>query len=85
VLDNLTEKHGHDVYAQLCFNYHNPLVRKLAALTNRTLLQRSIQMLYVQALLLGHHPLNAKEMGLLNEGLLGLIEWSVQAEERRQT
>ena len=58
------------------------IVRKLAALTNRTLLQRSIQMLYVQALLLGHHPLNAKEMGLLNEGLLGLIEWGVQVEER---
>lgn len=82
VLDNLAEKHGRDVYAQLCFNYNNPLIRRLAGLTNRTLLQRSIQMLYVQALLLGHHPLNAKEMTLLNEGLLGLIEWGVQAEER---
>ena len=61
-----------------------PLVRRLAGLTNRTLLQRSIQMLYVQALLLGHHPLNAKEMALLNEGLIGLIEWGVQAEERGQ-
>ncbi len=85
VLDNLTDRHGPDVYAQLCFNYNNPLVRKLAALSNRTLLQRSIQMLYVQALLLGHHPLNAKEMGLLNEGLLGLIEWGVQAEERSKS
>ena len=31
-------------------------------------------MLYVQALLLGHQPLNAAEMVLLNRGLLGLIE-----------
>jgi molecular chaperone HtpG len=30
-------------------------------------------MLYVQALLLGHRPLSAKEMALLNQGLLGLI------------
>jgi molecular chaperone HtpG len=81
VLDNLTDKHATDVYAQLCFNYHNPLIRKMAQLRDRTLLQRSIQMLYVQALLLGHHPLNAKEMALLNEGLLGLIEWGVNARE----
>jgi ABC-type Co2+ transport system permease subunit len=38
------------------------------------LLRRSVEMLYVQALLLGHQPLNAKEMNLLNEGLLALIE-----------
>ncbi|HTU17500.1 MAG TPA: HSP90 family protein [Gemmataceae bacterium] len=82
VLDNLAGKHASEVYAQLCFNYHNPLIRKMAQLRNRTLLQRSIQMLYVQALLLGHHPLNAREMALLNEGLLGLIEWGLNAQER---
>lgn len=83
VLDNLTAKQAGDVYAQLCFNYHNPLVRKLAQLRNRTLLRRSIEMLYVQALLLGHHPLSAREMALLNEGLLGLIEWGLDAGETK--
>jgi molecular chaperone HtpG len=38
-------------------------------------------MLYVQALLLGHQPLNAKEMSLLNEGLLALIDLGVTQEE----
>ena len=38
-------------------------------------------MLYVQALLLGHHPLSSREMKLLNDGLLGLIEWGVSAQE----
>jgi molecular chaperone HtpG len=47
-------------------------------LKDRTLLQRSIQMLYVQALMLGHHPLQAREMTLLNEGLIGLIEYCVK-------
>jgi molecular chaperone HtpG len=39
------------------------------------LLRLSIQVLYVQSLLLGHRPLTSKEMKLLNEGLLGLVEW----------
>jgi molecular chaperone HtpG len=72
-------------YAQLCFNYNNPLVRKMAQLKDRTLLQRTVQMLYVQALLLGHHPLNAREMALLNQGLLGLIEWGVDAQQGKKS
>jgi molecular chaperone HtpG len=38
-------------------------------------------MLYVQAILLSHRPLNAKEMTLLNEGLLRFIEWGADALE----
>ena len=45
------------------------------------MLRRVIEMLYVQALLLGHHPLTAQEMQLLNEGLLDLIEWRVDAKD----
>ncbi len=81
ILDNLTSRHEKDVYAQLCFNFNNPLVQRLAKLKNRGLMQRSVQMLYVQALLLGHHPLSGREMKLLNEGLLGLIEWGVGGKE----
>ena len=44
---------------------------------DRAVLHRSIQMLYLQSLLLGHHPLSGKEMQLLNEGLLSLIEWGI--------
>ena len=32
VLDNLAGKHASEVYAQLCFNFNNPLIRKLAQL-----------------------------------------------------
>jgi molecular chaperone HtpG len=80
VLDNLTREQSREPYAQLCFNFNNPLVRKLARVKGRPLLQRAVQMLYVQALLLGHHPLSSKEMALLNDGLLGLIEWGVDAQ-----
>jgi len=83
VLGNLHGKKRDEPYAQLCFNCLNPLVRKVARIEDKKLLERVIQMLYVQALLLGHHPLNSKEMAVLNEGLLGLIEWGVDA--KRET
>jgi molecular chaperone HtpG len=43
-----------------------------------------VQLLYVQALLLGHHPLRAQEMSLLNDGLLDLIEWAVESQEKEE-
>jgi molecular chaperone HtpG len=78
VLDNLAKKdRPPTTFAQLCFNHENLLVRRLTTLRDRAVLHRSIQMLYLQSLLLGHHPLSAKEMQLLNEGLLSLIEWGI--------
>jgi molecular chaperone HtpG len=60
--------------AQLCFNFCNPVVRKVAAVRDSKQLARAVEMLYVQALLLGHHPLNRREMEVLNSGILALIE-----------
>ena len=68
---------GKRPYAQLVFNLNNPLVRKLARVRDRAALTQCLQMLYVQSLLLGHHPLSAKEMALLNGGLTTLIEAAV--------
>ena len=62
---------------QLILNYNNPLIQKLAETTDRNLVGHSIQMLYIQALLLGHRPLNTRETKLLSDGLNGLIDYSV--------
>jgi molecular chaperone HtpG len=79
VLDNIAPKlDGKLPFSQLCFNFNNHLLRGLLGVRNRSVLRRSVQMLYVQALLLGHHPLQARELKLLNEGLLGLIELAVE-------
>ena len=80
VLGNLAGGLPGDAFASLCFNYDNPLIYKLSRMKDETLLRLSIQMLYVQSLLLSHRPLNAKEMSLLNDGLLGLLEWGVEVE-----
>lgn len=75
VLDNLDDELTDDADGRLCFNYRNPVINKICQMSDETLLRLSIQVLYVQALLLGHRPLNAREMRLLNEGLMGLVEW----------
>jgi molecular chaperone HtpG len=82
VLDQLGKRERRQTaHSQLCFNFDNPLARRLVSLKNKGLLRRSVEMLYVQALLLGHQPLNAKEMALLNEGLIALIEFGVGNED----
>jgi molecular chaperone HtpG len=75
VLDRLDAPSMSDSDGHLCFNYRNPLFYKVSRMQDERLLRLSIQVLYVQSLLLGHRPLTSKEMKLLNEGLLGLIEW----------
>lgn len=82
VLDQLGKRERRAAaHSQLCLNFENPLVRRLVGLKKKALVRRSVEMLYVQALLLGHQPLNAKEMALLNDGLLALIEFGVASEE----
>jgi molecular chaperone HtpG len=48
-------------------------VRKLARVEDRNVLQLLIQLVYVQSLLMGHHPLQSRELALLNTGLLDII------------
>jgi len=58
----------------LTLNFRNPLVRRVAEIPDRDLQRLAVEMLYVQALLLGHHPLRAKELTLLNAGMIRLLE-----------
>lgn len=81
LLDEVAAGFDEAALAQLCFNYRNPVVYKITRMQDQDLLRLSIQMLYVQAILLSHRPLNAKEMALLNEGLLRFIEWGADALE----
>ena len=62
----------------MCLNYRNRLIRRLAELKDTKLVRKAIEMLYVQALLLGHYPLRAEELKLMGDGLLGLIELVIE-------
>lgn len=78
VLDNLATDVASN-YSRLHLNYSNPLVRRIARLPDAHAQRRCVEMLYVQALLLGHFPLNRRERDLVNSGLLGLLDWALNA------
>ncbi|MEV6606276.1 HSP90 family protein [Kutzneria sp. NPDC051319] len=63
--------------SQLCLNFANAAVRELARQARQGLImrvRRAVELLYVQALLLGHHPLHDRELTLLDDVVLGFVE-----------
>lgn len=64
----------------LYLNMSNSLIRRLATLSDTAKVRTVIEVLYVQALLLGHHPLSQRELSALTEGLSSLIEFGLTAE-----
>ncbi|MEU6203419.1 HSP90 family protein [Micromonospora musae] len=66
---------------QLVLNHRNPLVRRVATLTDPDLVGLAVEALYGQALLLGHHPIRAADAALLNSSFLGLLGRAVPGQE----
>jgi molecular chaperone HtpG len=74
VLGSLESRQGKAPNTQLVLNFLNPLIQRLAAVKTRTVLVRAVQVLYVQGLLLAHQPLTSRELGILTQGLAGLLD-----------
>jgi molecular chaperone HtpG len=66
-----------DSRPQLVLNHRNPLVRRIVALPDPGLVRLSVEALYGQALLIGHHPLRPADTALLNRSFLGLLDQAV--------
>jgi molecular chaperone HtpG len=81
VLGSMEARPGTAPRTELVFNYHNPLIRQLARAKARTVLTRAVEVLYVQGLLLAHQPLTSRELGLLTQGLAGLLDALVDPSE----
>lgn len=79
VLGNFLGDVSQSHYSVLCFNFNNPVVQRLMNIDNPELLSNLLQVLYVNALMLGHHPVNGKEMYLFNNNILHLVDWISQA------
>ncbi|HLM59191.1 MAG TPA: HSP90 family protein [Pyrinomonadaceae bacterium] len=78
IMSNLQgeESFSENTYARLCLNFSNPVIKKLCAVENQQLLASVVEILYVQALLAGHHNLSGEEQNLLNNCLKRLIKMS---------
>ncbi|MCI7350082.1 MAG: HSP90 family protein [Ruminococcus sp.] len=74
MLDAFSEEFEGLGHSNLYFNANNPLVKKLISTNREDKLKAAAAVLYVQSLLSGGHPVKAREMELLNNGLLMLLD-----------
>lgn len=61
----------------LCLNSRNPLVRRIASAPDAALQRMAVEVLFVQALMSGQHPLLKRDLEMLNKGLEGLLARSM--------
>ena len=67
--------------AQLVLNWRHPVVRRLAGPVAAGALRTAVEVLYLQALLMGRHPLRGRETTLLSGALGRLVEGSLGGAE----
>ena len=64
---------GAQVLGTLYLNLNNRLVRELMTAGDRERVESAIELLYVQALLAGGHPLRGGELRLMNQAIMALV------------
>lgn len=72
----------HAGYATLYLNLDNPIIEKLFSSGQTAMLPMAIEMLYVNALMMGHYPMNRHELAVLNNGIIQFIDWGLSANMR---
>ena len=61
--------------SQLYLNFHNEVVQSVfCSGKSEATIASVVEVLYVQALLMGHYPLKQNEVKLMNQGLLSIIK-----------
>ncbi|MGW8483324.1 HSP90 family protein [Microbacterium sp. NPDC055903] len=65
-----------DLRARLCLNWSNRVVRALIGVRDDAVFARTVQLLYVQALLAGHHPLTDADRTLMTTAMADLVALS---------
>lgn len=78
MLDTLSEEISEHASAKLYLNYSNPLVKKLVQVEKEEILKICVEILYVQAMQIGGYVLHNNELGLLNRGIMELMEGSLE-------
>lgn len=79
LLSRMETAYDREPQARLALNFRHPVVRRLAGAVPDETLRTAVEVLYLQALLLGHHPLRGRETSLIGRALGRLVETSVGA------
>ncbi|MFB7252472.1 HSP90 family protein [Microbacterium sp. NPDC056234] len=74
--DTLSVGREEDLRARLCLNWSNRVVRSLTGVHDEAVFSRTVQLLYIQALLAGHHPLSDADRTLMTTALADLVSLS---------
>lgn len=72
----LSAAHDDDLSARLCLNWSNRVVRALVRVHDEAVFARTVQLLYIQSLLAGHHPLSDADRALMTSALADLVSLS---------
>lgn len=73
-LGSMLSGRGDEPLATLYLNLNNRLVGRLMGAGDRGRLESAVELLYVQALLAGGHPLRGGELKLMNRAIMALVE-----------
>jgi molecular chaperone HtpG len=76
----LSASRDDDLSARLCLNWSNRVVRALVRVQDDAVFARTVQLLYIQALLAGHHPLSDADRALMTTALSDLVSLSAGIE-----
>ncbi len=73
ILDAMAPRSTEPIRTRLCLNSNSPLIQRIASIPDPRLQRTAIEVLFVQALMNGQHPLMQQDMELLHSGLEKLL------------
>lgn len=71
-------------YSTLYLNVNNPIIQRVLTTPDPQMTPIAIEMLYVNALMMGHYAMNRQELEVLNQGIVRFIDWGLRANTDRK-
>ncbi|MGF9697655.1 HSP90 family protein [Paenibacillus sp. MABNR03] len=71
-------------YSTLYLNVNNPIIQRVLTTPDSQMTPIAIEMLYVNALMMGHYAMNRQELEVLNQGIVRFIDWGLRANTDRK-
>ncbi|WP_017690046.1 HSP90 family protein [Paenibacillus sp. PAMC 26794] len=84
VLGSLSSNMSSTGYSTLYLNVSNPIIQRVLTSPDDQMTPIAIEMLYVNALMMGHYAMSKQELEVLNQGIVRFIDWGLRANTDRK-
>lgn len=84
VLGSLSSGMSSAGYSTLYLNVSNPIIQRVLTSPDDQMTPIAIEMLYVNALMMGHYAMSKQELEVLNQGIVRFIDWGLRANTDRK-